>query len=161
VLIALEIFYATPSLAFFAFLIPFTGLGTGTAVIVLVCYSLFFLVRNFLGGLDDIDPLLKEAGTAMGYTPFELFRHVELPLAMPAFIAGVRMASVSTIGIACIAYAIGAGGIGTILFEGMRQLLYVNIIWGAILAILLSSVVNGALLALERRFARRTDPGRS
>jgi osmoprotectant transport system permease protein len=71
------------------------------------------------------------------------------------------MASVSTIGIACIAYAIGAGGIGTILFEGMRQLLYVKIIWGAILAILLSAVVNNALLALEKHFARRTDPGRS
>jgi osmoprotectant transport system permease protein len=158
-LVVLEIFYAVPSLAFFAVLIPFTGLGTGTAVIVLVSYSLFFLVRNFLGGLEDIDPLLKEAGMAMGCSPFEVFRKIELPLAMPAFIAGVRMASVSTIGIACVAYAIGAGGIGTILFEGMRQLLYVKIIWGAILAILLSVAVNNALLALERYFARRADPG--
>lgn len=161
VLVTLEVFYATPSLAFFALLIPFTGLGTKTAVVVLVCYSLFFLVRNFLGGLDDIDPLIKEAGVAMGYSPLELFRAVELPLAMPAFVAGVRMASVSTIGIACIAYAIGAGGIGTILFEGMRQLLYVKIVWGAILAILLSTAVNNALLALERHFARRADPGRA
>jgi osmoprotectant transport system permease protein len=161
VLVALEVFYATPSLAFFALLIPFTGLGTKTAVAVLVCYSLFFLVRNFLGGLEDIDPLIKEAGIAMGYSPSELFRRVELPLALPAFIAGVRMASVSTIGIACIAYAIGAGGIGTILFEGMRQLLYVKIVWGAILAILLSTAVNNALLALERHFARRADPGRA
>ena len=160
-LVALEVLYATPSLAFFAFLIPFTGLGTKTAVLALVCYSLFFLVRNFLGGLEDIDPLLKEAGVAMGYSPLELFRKVELPLAMPAFVAGVRMASVSTTGIACIAYAIGAGGIGTILFEGMRQLLYVKIAWGAILAILLSSAVNNALLALERHFARRADPGRA
>jgi osmoprotectant transport system permease protein len=158
-LVLLEIFYATPSLAFFALLIPFTGLGIVTAVTVLVCYSLFFLVRNFLGGLDGIDPLIKEAGKAMGYSPLDLFCRVELPLAMPAMIAGVRVAAVSTIGIACIAYAIGAGGIGTILFEGMRQLSYVKITWGAILAILLSVTVNCLLLALERHFAKLTDPG--
>jgi osmoprotectant transport system permease protein len=159
VLAVLEVLYAIPSLAFFALLIPFTGLGTKTAVIVLICYSLFFLVRNFLGGLDDIDPLIKEAGRAMGYSPFWLFRKVELPLAMPAMIAGIRMACVSTTGIACIAYAIGAGGIGTILFEGMRQLSYVKIAWGALLAILLSAAVNNILLALERHFARRARPG--
>jgi osmoprotectant transport system permease protein len=160
VLVLLEIFYAIPSLAFFALLIPFTGLGTMTAVIALTCYSLFFLVRNFLEGLDAVDPLLKEAGKAMGYSPFKLFCKVELPLSMPAIIAGARVASVSTIGIACIAYAIGAGGIGTILFEGMRQLSYVKITWGAILAIILSSVVNSFLLAVERRFAKLADPGR-
>lgn len=160
VLVLMELLYTIPSLAFFAILIPFSGLGVKTAVIVLVCYSLFFIVRNFLEGLRAIDPMIVEAGQAMGYSPGELFFKVELPLAMSALVAGVRMAAVSTIGIGCIAYAIGAGGIGTILFEGMRQMSYVKIVWGAILAVALSVVVNNILLAVEGYFARRADPGR-
>lgn len=160
VMVAMEILYTVPSLAFFALLIPFTGLGVKTAVVVLVCYSLFFLVRNFLEGLDGIDPQVVEAGRAMGYSPWQLFSQIELPLAMPTVIAGVRLASVSTIGIGCIAYAIGAGGIGTILFEGMRQMSYVKIVWGALLAIMLSVAVNNLLLIAENYFIRMADPGR-
>ena len=161
VLVVLEILYTIPSLAFFALLIPFSGLGLRTAVIVLSAYSLFFLVRNFLAGLEGIDPLIVEAGRAMGYSSRALFLKIELPLAMPAIVAGVRMASVSTIGIGCIAYAIGAGGIGTILFEGMRQMSYVKIVWGALLAIALSVAVNNALLHVERHFSHKADPGRA
>lgn len=161
ILVALEILYTIPSLAFFALLIPFSGLGIKTAVIVLASYSLFFLVRNFLAGLGDIDPLIVEAGRAMGYSPFRLFAKIQLPLAMPAVIAGIRLAAVSTIGIACIAYAIGAGGIGTILFEGMRQMSYVKIVWGALLAIILSVIVNNVMLAAERYFIQKADPGRA
>lgn len=160
VLVALEILYTIPSLAFFALLIPFSGLGVKTAVIVLSSYSLFFLVRNFLAGLEGIDPLIVEAGRAMGYSPLRLFLKIELPLAMPAAVAGVRVAAVSTIGIACIAYAIGAGGIGTILFEGMRQMSYVKIVWGALLAIILSVIVNNALMLAENYFSHKADPGR-
>ncbi len=160
VLVVLEVLYTVPSLAFFALLIPFTGLGVRPAVVVLVCYSLFFLVRNFLEGLDGIDPQIVEAGRSMGYSPWQLFSQIELPLAMPAVVAGVRLASVSTIGIGCIAYAIGAGGIGTILFEGMRQMSYVKIVWGALLAILLSVAVNNLLLMAENYFIHMADPGR-
>ena len=161
VLVLLEVLYTIPSLAFFALLIPLTGLGTPTAVIVLASYSLFFLVRNFLEGLRGIDPAIVEAGRAMGYSPGALFLRIELPLAMPAVVAGIRTAAVSTIGIACIAYAVGAGGIGTILFEGMRQMSYVKILWGAALAVLLSVAVNNLFLLLERWFSRRADPGRA
>ena len=160
-LVIMELLYTVPSLAAFALLIPLTGLGLKTAVIVLTCYSLFFLVRNFLEGLGGIDPQIVEAGRAMGYSSWQLFSEIELPLAMPAIVAGVRLASVSTIGIGCIAYAIGAGGIGTILFEGMRQMSYVKIVWGALLAILLSVAVNNLLLVAENYFVRMADPGRN
>lgn len=159
-MVIMELLYTVPSLAAFALLIPFTGLGLRTAVVVLTCYSLFFLVRNFMEGLGGIDPLIVEAGRAMGYSPWQLFSKIELPLAMPAVVAGVRLASVSTIGIGCVAYAIGAGGIGTILFEGMRQMSYVKIVWGALLAILLSVAVNNLLLIAENYFIRRADPGK-
>lgn len=160
-MVIMELLYTVPSLAAFALLIPLTGLGVKTAVIVLTCYSLFFLVRNFVEGLEGIDPQIVEAGRAMGYSPWQLFSEIELPLAMPAVIAGLRLASVSTIGIGCIAYAIGAGGIGTILFEGMRQMSYVKIVWGALLAILLSVAINNLLLAAEHYFIRMADPGRN
>ncbi|MDR2780363.1 MAG: ABC transporter permease [Synergistaceae bacterium] len=161
VITILEILYTIPSLAFFAILVPISGLGVKSAVIVLVCYSLFFLVRNFLAGLEGIDPLVIEAARAMGYSRAGMFLKIELPMAMPALIAGTRLACMASIGIACIAYAIGAGGIGTILFEGMRQMSYVKIAWGAILVIALSVAVNNLMLALERYFTRRADPGRT
>lgn len=160
VMVLLELLYTVPSLAAFALLIPFTGLGFKTAVVVLGCYTLFFLVRNFLAGLDTIDPLITEAGRAMGYSSWRLFTEIELPLALPSVVAGIRLASVSTVGIGCIAYAVGAGGIGTILFEGMRQMSYVKIVWGALLAIGLSTSVNSLLLAAERSCIRMTDPGK-
>lgn len=160
VLVVMQMLYTVPSLAAFAVLIPFSGLGVKTAVIALVCYSLFFIVRHFLEGMDGIDPQIREAGRAMGYSPFRLFLHVELPLAAPAILAGIRTASVSTIGIACIAYAVGAGGIGAILFEGMMQLSYVKIAWGSILAVLLSVVTNSVLLAVERKLTEMANPGR-
>ena len=160
VLIALGLLYTVPSLAFFALLIPVLGLGVKNAVTALVCYSLFFILRNFIEGVDGIDPQIIEAGEAMGYSPAELFFNIELPLALPAIIAGVRTASVSTIGIGCVAYAVGAGGIGTVLFEGMRQMSYVKIAWGIVLAIALSVTVNNILLGVENHFARRADPGR-
>lgn len=152
VLVFLQILYTIPSLAFFAILIPLTGLGIRTAIIVLAAYSLFFLVRSFLEGIEDINPLIVEAGEAVGYSPWQLFVKVQLPLCMPAIISGIRLAAISTVGIACIAYAVAAGGIGSLLFEGMRQLSYVKILWGALLAIVLSTAINLTLQRLERHF---------
>lgn len=152
VLVFLQILYTIPSLAFFAILIPLMGLGIRTAIIVLAAYSLFFLVRSFLEGIEDINPLIVEAGEAVGYSPWQLFVKVQLPLCMPAIISGIRLAAISTVGIACIAYAVAAGGIGSLLFEGMRQLSYVKILWGALLAIILSTAINLTLQRLERHF---------
>jgi osmoprotectant transport system permease protein len=161
VIVILEVLYTIPSLAFFAILVPVSGLGVKSAVIVLVCYSLFFLVRNFLAGLEGIDPLIVEAALAMGYSRAGMFLKIELPLAMPSLIAGTRLACMAVTGIACVAYAIGAGGIGAILFEGMRQMSYVKIAWGAIMVIALSVAVNNLMIAAERYFIRRADPGRA
>lgn len=161
ILITMEMLYTIPSLAAFAVLIPFSGLGVRTAVIVLVCYSLFFIVRHFLEGMEGIDPQVREAGRAMGYSPFQLFLRVELPLSAPAIMAGVRTASVSTVGIACIAHTVGAGGIGTILFEGMTQLSYVKIAWGSILAVSLSITTNSLLSAVEKKLTEAADPGKT
>lgn len=156
----LEAIYTIPSLALFAILLPYAGLGTPTAVTALALYSLFFLVKNFVEGTRGVDPDMIEAAHAMGLTRMQVFLKIELPLAMPAMIAGVRAASVSTIGIACIAYAVGARGVGTLIFEGMRQMSYAKIALGSLAAILISTVVNIALVLAERYFARRADPGR-
>lgn len=155
VLVLLQILYTVPSLAFFAVLIPFTGLGSRTAILVLAAYSLFFLVRSFLDGLAGINPSIVEAGEAAGYSPWQLFRKIQLPLCMPSIIAGIRLAAISTVGIGCIAYAVAAGGIGSLLFEGMRQMSYVKILWGALLAIALSTAINLSLQRLERHFRRK------
>lgn len=149
--VLLHILYTIPSLAFFAILIPLTGLGTRTAIIVLAVYSLFFLVHSFLEGMADINPQLVEAGKAVGYSSWQLFRKIQLPLCMPTIVSGIRLAAISTVGIACIAYTVAAGGIGALLFEGMRQLSYVKILWGAILAVVLSTTINLILQQLEKR----------
>ena len=155
VMVLLQILYTVPSLAFFALLIPFTGLGMRTAVIVLSAYSLFFLVRSFVDGMDGLDGRIVEAGEAMGYTPWQLFYQIQLPLCLPSMVSGIRVASISTVGISCIAYTVGAGGIGSVLFEGMRQLSYVKILWGALLAVFLSTVLHLSLMRLERHCQQR------
>ena len=155
VVLILKIIYTIPSLAFFAILIPISGIGATTAIIALVSYALFFLVSSFLDGLQGIDPKVVEAGKAMGYSSFQLFIKVQLPLCMPSILNGIRLAAISTISISCIAYAIGAGGVGSILFEGMRQLSYIKIFWGAVLVVILNIIVNAIFLNLERYYIRR------
>lgn len=120
-MLVLRIIYTIPSLALFAFLIPITGNGSKNAIIVLSIYTLFFLVNNFLNGLYGIDEEVMLSAKAVGYTAFQKFKEIQLPLALPSIVTGIRLADISTIGIACIAYTIGAGGIGSILFEGMLK----------------------------------------
>jgi osmoprotectant transport system permease protein len=142
--------YAIPSLALFAILIPLLGIGLKTAVFVLVLYNQFLLVRNFLTGLRNVDPVYTHAATGMGMTPVQVLVKVELPLSFPVIMAGIRLAVISTIGIGTIAAAINAGGIGTILFDGLRTLNTAKILWGALLATALASGANALLGALER-----------
>jgi osmoprotectant transport system permease protein len=150
--------YAIPSLALFALLIPVLGLGMGTAVFVLVLYNQFLLLRNILAGFNAVPPPLIEAGCGMGMTWLQIVTLVKLPLSLPVIIAGVRLAVVSTIGIGTIAAVINAGGIGSILFDGLRTNNAVKIIWGALLCALLALGANAALLRLESA-ARRTAEG--
>ena len=142
--------YTIPSLALFALLTPFTGLTVLTAEIGLVSYTLLILVRNIVAGLRSVPDDVKEAARGMGYTPGQLLRRVELPLAVPAIAAGVRVATVSTIGLITIAALIGKGGLGQLITEGLRLLYTVEILTGALLSVALALLADGVLLWGER-----------
>jgi osmoprotectant transport system permease protein len=147
--------YAIPSLAFFSILIPFSGIGKPTAIVVLVVYNQYLLIRNFIAGLESVDPRIIEAATGMGMSSMQILVKVRLPLAFPVMLAGVHLAVISTIGIATIAAAIGAGGIGTILFDGLRTRNVVKLLWGTILSAGLAILANLLLIGLERLVRRR------
>lgn len=155
VLSLLGIIYAIPSLALFALLIPFVGLGMKPAIIALVAYAQLILVRNVMVGFQSVDPAIVEAGKGMGLSSGQLFWKIELPLALPIILGGIRIAAISTIGIATIAAWINAGGLGVILFEGLYQNSTPKIVWGTVLVSLLAIVANTLLLRLEKRSAFR------
>ncbi len=153
-LAAFSIVYSIPSLALFSLLIPVTGLGTVTATIVLVAYNQYLLLRNFLTGIDEVDPAVVEAAQGIGMTPWQTLVRVQVPLATPALFAGVRLAVVSTVGIATIAAFINAGGLGTLLSDGIRTMNMNKILWGSLLSAGLALVLNGVLGLAEKRLAR-------
>jgi osmoprotectant transport system permease protein len=147
--------YAIPSLALFVLLIPLTGLGKTSAIIVLVIYNQYLLLRNFFAGLKGVDPFIIEAATAMGMSTFQILIKVRLPLSKKVLFTGIRLATVSTIGIATIAALINAGGIGVLLFDGLRTMNTVKILWGALLAGGLAIIADTALRLIENRLNRR------
>ena len=130
--------YSIPSLALFAILIPIFGLGNQTAVIVLVIYNQYLLIRNILAGIWNIDATILEAGIGMGMSRWQLARTIQIPLAMPSILAGIRLAIISTTGIATIAATINAGGLGTVLFSGLRTMNVYKIVWGTILSMVIA-----------------------
>lgn len=140
-----SVIYSIPSLALFALLIPVTGLGKTSAVIVLAAYNQYLLLRNFLTGIDEVDPGIREAAEGIGMTKMQQLFKVEIPLAKQAMFAGVRLAIVSTVGIATIASAINAGGLGDLLFDGLRTMNMVKILWGSILSAVLAVGLNAVL----------------
>jgi len=142
--------YTIPSLALFALLTPFTGLTILTAEIGLVSYTLLILIRNIVAGLRSVPEDVKEAARGMGYTPRQLLRRVELPLAVPAIAAGVRVATVSTIGLVTVAALIGKGGLGQLITEGLRLLYTVEILTGALLSVALALLADALLIWGER-----------
>ena len=154
-----------PSLAMFGFLLPAPivgGVGARAAIVVLTLYGLLPIVRTTIAGLNGIDPSIREAAVAMGMTARERLRIVELPLAAPAIVAGIRVAAVVGVGSATIAAAIGAGGLGEYIYRGLSMVDSTVILAGAIPAALLALSVDGGLLWLERRFVarRRGTPSR-
>ena len=152
-----------PSLAMFGFLLPLPflgGVGPRTAVVVLILYGLLPIVRTTIAGLQGIDRSIREAGVAMGMTAGELLRQVELPLAMPSIVAGIRVAAVVGVGSATIAAAIGAGGLGEYIYRGLSMVDTTVILAGAIPAAALALVVDGGLLWFERLLVRRRHPRR-
>lgn len=142
--------YAIPSMAFFAILMPVFGLGKTGAIVVLATYSQFILMRNILTGFGVIDPMMLEAAKGMGMSTVQVFFKVQLPLAMPVIVGGIRIAVIATIGSAVIAQTVNAGGIGVLLFEGLRSSNLAKMIWGTILAASLALVCNFLLEKLER-----------
>src|SRR5207237_9950901 len=153
-----------PSLAMFGFLLPVPfigGVGARAAIAVLILYGLLPIVRTTITGIAGIDATIREAGVAMGMTSSELLRIVELPLALPAILAGVRVAAVVGVGSATIAAAIGAGGLGEYIYRGLSMVDTTVILAGAVPAAALALSVDGALLWLERQLsARRRSPSR-
>jgi osmoprotectant transport system permease protein len=151
-----------PSLAMFGFLLPVPllgGVGARTAIVVLILYGLLPIIRTTIAGLQGIDRSIREAGTAMGMTRGELLRQVELPLAMPSIVAGIRVAAVVGVGSATIAAAIGAGGLGEYIYRGLSMVDSTVILAGAIPAAVLALIIDGGLLWLERGLASRRRAG--
>ena len=147
-----------PSLALFGFLIPVPfigGIGMRTAIVALILYSLLPIVRNTLIGIRGVDHLVIEAGVAMGLTSRQLLTDVELPLAMPSIVAGIRIATVVGIGVATIAAAIGGGGLGTLIFRGVAMVDSRLILAGALPAAALALVADAVLTLVERRLIRQ------
>jgi osmoprotectant transport system permease protein len=149
-----SIFQTIPSLALFGFLIPIPylgGVGKRTAVVALVLYALLPILRNTYVGLTSIDPAVLEAAEAMGMTPRQILLRVRTPLALAVILAGIRTATVITIGVATIAAAIGAGGLGAFIFRGVAMVSDAVILAGAIPAAALALIADGLLALLERR----------
>jgi osmoprotectant transport system permease protein len=147
-----------PSLALFGFLIPLPflgGIGASTAIFALVLYALLPIIRNTATGIAGIDPAIREAGRGMGMTDRQLLVKVELPLAFGVILAGVRIATVTAVGVATIAAAIGAGGLGMYIFRGVSMVDNQVILAGAIPAALLALIADLLLSALERVVAPR------
>jgi osmoprotectant transport system permease protein len=142
-----------PSLAMFGFLLPLPfigGLGARVAITVLIVYALLPIVRTTVAGISSVDPALVEAGTAMGMTPGQLLRQVQLPLALPSIVAGIRVAAVIAVGTATIAAAVGAGGLGEYIFRGLSMVDPTMILAGAIPAAALALSLDGGLMLAER-----------
>ena len=149
-----SVFQTIPSLALFGFLIPIPfigGIGRRTAIFALVLYALLPILRNTYVGLTGIDPAILEAAEAMGMTPSQILLRVRFPLALSFILAGIRTATVITIGVATIAAAIGAGGLGTFIFRGVAMVSDSVILAGAIPAALLALFADFLLGLLERR----------
>jgi osmoprotectant transport system permease protein len=147
-----SVIYSIPSLAFLAMLIPVTGLGKETAITALVVYNQYILLRNFIGGLNEVEPSIIEAAFGIGMTNWQVLYQVRLPLSKKALFTGIRLAAVSTIGIATIAAFINAGGLGNILFDGLRTMNVNKILWGSILSAGLAIGANALLIRIEKRF---------
>ena len=144
-----------PSLALFGFLlpIPFLGVGKRTAILALILYALLPSLRNMVVGILGVDPGVRESAVAMGMTVRQILWHVELPLAFPTILAGVRIATVTTIGTATIAAAIGGGGLGTFVFRGIAMADTKTILAGAVPAALMAIAADEVLGWIERRFS--------
>ncbi len=154
VMALLGLLYTIPSLALLVLLIPWVGLGLDNAVIVLVIYAQVILVRNIVAGINGVEPATVEAARGMGMSGWQRLLRIELPLALPVILAGVRIATVTIIGIGAVAALINAGGIGRLLFDGVSTSNPQKVVAGSIAAAALAGLANLLLRFLERRAQR-------
>jgi osmoprotectant transport system permease protein len=145
-----EIFYTIPSIALFALLIPYTGLTVVTAEIGLIGYTVLILVRNVMVGLEAVPPDVIDAANGMGYRPLARLLRIELPLALPAILAGVRIATVTTIGLVTITALIGFGGLGQLILRGFIENFHTPLVVATGLSIALAFVADLSLAGLQR-----------
>ena len=144
-----------PSLALFGFLLPLTGIGKGTAIVALCLYALLPILRNTVTGILGVDPAVRESAVAMGMTRRQILWQVELPLAAPSIVAGLRIATVITIGTATIAAAIGGGGLGVFIFRGISMVDTRTVLAGAIPAAIMALLADEGLEWIERKLVGR------
>lgn len=148
--------YTIPTLAFLALLIPVVGLGKANAIIVMVCFSLLILIRNIATGIRGAPAEIVDAARGMGMNASQVLWKVEVPLALPVIVAGLRIAAVTVISVSVVGAYIGAGGLGTLIFNGIANDHAPKIWAGALTACLLAVSVDLSLSALERRLSRKT-----
>jgi osmoprotectant transport system permease protein len=147
------VLYTIPSIALFAALVPFAGPSLLTAEIGLVSYTLLILIRNIVAGIDGVAPSVVESAVAMGYTPSRLFWRIQVPLAIPVIVAGIRIAAVTVVGLVTVTSLIGQGGYGAFILRGLGRNFATEILVGTALSILFAVLLDLALLALQRRLA--------
>ena len=140
-----------PSLALFGFLVPIMGIGMKTALIALVIYALLPIVRNTYAGLIRVDDSIIEAGRGMGMTQSQILKKIELPIAFPLIMAGIRTATVLTVGIATLATFVGAGGLGDVIYRGLQSYNNALILAGALPVALLAIAFDWLLKLVEKR----------
>lgn len=144
------ILYTIPSLAAFALLLPYTGLAQTTVVVPLTTYTLLILVRNVLAGLDGVPAEVLDAAQGMGYSAPRRLIGVELPLAVPAIMAGLRIAAVTLIGLVPVAALVGQGGLGTFMLDGFNRDFQTPLTVGTVLVIVIAIAVDALLLLVQR-----------
>ena len=145
--------YTIPSLALFALLVPITGLSVLTAEIGLVSYTLLILIRNIVRGIRGVPAEVREAALGMGYAPRQLLWRIEVPLALAVIIAGIRLATISTIGLVTVTALIGQGGFGFLILIGIQRFFSTELIAGAVLSVALAIGADGLLVLLQRRLS--------
>lgn len=139
------VLYTIPSLALFAVLAPFTGIGSLTVLIGLVAYALLVLVRNILVGLQEVDPAVTDAARGMGYGPWQVLLRVEVPNALPTIIAGIRLATVTTVALATVGVVVGYGGLGQLMFRGLWNDYRAEVVTATLLCLALAFILDFAL----------------
>jgi osmoprotectant transport system permease protein len=144
------ILYTIPSLALFAALIPVVGLNATNAIIALTSYTLLILVRNFVAGIDGVPEATLEAADGMGYTRTARFWRMEVPLAMPVIIAGIRIATITTVGLVTVSVVLGLGGYGFFIYRGFQARQITQTLVGLVLSIVLATLLDFLFIGLRR-----------